>query len=196
MFISSSHAQLLIVEYRITQEMGTLHSALLCSMLLPSIHVTMATISFLVNLSEHVKPMDYGRAMIESANVSPQNKVIFTCMFVWFAFLSPLLLSWSYPVFNTHSPPAPTPTHLTLSLFSHHFPLAVDCGNLSSPQNGEVDVQQTTLGSVATYTCNSGYDLVGVGGATCLPSGVWSDETPECIGKASTSNLIWCQTHL
>ena len=93
MFISSSHTQLLIVEYRITQEMGTSHSALLCSMLLPSIHVTMATISFLVNLSEHVKPMDYGRAMIESANVSPQNKVIFTCMFVKFAFLSPLLLS-------------------------------------------------------------------------------------------------------
>ena len=195
MFISSSHSQLLIVEYQITQEMGTSHSASPCSMLLLSIHVTMATISFLVNLSEHVKPMDYGRAMIESANVSPQNKVIFTCMFVKFVSLSPLLLSRSDLVFQPPPPPPilprpPSPAHLTLSLFSHHFPLAVDCGNLPSPQNGEVHLQQTTLGSVATYTCNLGYDLVGVGSATCLPSGVWSDGTPECIGKASTSNLI------
>ncbi len=41
----------------------------------------------------------------------------------------------------------------------------------------------TTLGNIATYTCNSGYEL-STGGGTfeikCLPSGEWSDDAPDC----------------
>ena len=37
-----------------------------------------------------------------------------------------------------------------------------------------------TPGSLATYTCNSGYELVGNGIRTCLASGVWSGTEPFC----------------
>lgn len=60
---------------------------------------------------------------------------------------------------------------------------AVDCGTLSSPANGDVDFGQTTLRSVATYSCNAGYDLVGVESVTCQTNGMWSAGIPECTRK-------------
>ena len=58
---------------------------------------------------------------------------------------------------------------------------AVDCGQPESPDpNGAVSVDETTLGNTATYSCNSGYNLVGSSTVTCLASGQWSDGAPTC----------------
>ena len=49
--------------------------------------------------------------------------------------------------------------------------------------NGAVQVTMTTVGGVATYTCNTGFDLVGVSRRTCQTNGVsaqWSDNAPQC----------------
>ena len=59
----------------------------------------------------------------------------------------------------------------------------VDCGELSLT-NGKVSYRHSTAySSVATYSCNAGYDLIGTNTRTCLESGDWSGSPPTCSGK-------------
>lgn len=68
--------------------------------------------------------------------------------------------------------------------------IAVDCGELSSPDNGEVDVTEgTRLNAVATYSCLLGYRLDGVEERTCGPDGQWSDSVPACVGEYCLTDL-------
>ena len=60
--------------------------------------------------------------------------------------------------------------------------LAIDCGVLENPTNGEVITGGTTLGLSVTYTCNSGYELVGDATRTCESNGLWSNSEPTCLG--------------
>ena len=60
---------------------------------------------------------------------------------------------------------------------------AVDCGNLTDPVNGSVDdTAGTSLGQTATYSCDTGYNLVGDSTRTCQATGNWSGGTPTCQG--------------
>ena len=63
--------------------------------------------------------------------------------------------------------------------------LAIQCRNLSPPANGQVAVSGLRVGSQATYTCNTGYTLVGNRQRTCRPDGQWSGEEPICEGTQS-----------
>jgi hypothetical protein len=56
----------------------------------------------------------------------------------------------------------------------------VDCGPLGAPANGAVSAPATTFGSVATYSCSSGYRLVGDASRTCTETAVWSGTEPRC----------------
>ena len=59
----------------------------------------------------------------------------------------------------------------------------VDCGNLTDPANGQVDLTSgTTFGQTATYSCNTGYNLVGDSTHTCQATGNWSGSAPTCQG--------------
>ncbi len=60
---------------------------------------------------------------------------------------------------------------------------AVDCGVLSNPANGMVDVSTTTFGSIANYTCNPGYVITGVNNRSCGSDKEWSDIPPNCERK-------------
>ena len=55
--------------------------------------------------------------------------------------------------------------------------------------NGQVSYQYNMVedgspdvGSVASFTCNSGYSLHGDSSRTCQTSGSWSQQTPTCTG--------------
>ena len=68
---------------------------------------------------------------------------------------------------------------------------AIHCPPIESIiDNGEITYSpQTTpqydLNTVATYSCNSGYYLVGSMTRICAEDlgGTWSNETPMCVGK-------------
>ena len=63
------------------------------------------------------------------------------------------------------------------------FPIAVDCGTLTNPANGQVTLTAgTTFGQTATYSCNTGYYLVRGSTRTCQATGVWSGSAPTCKG--------------
>ena len=70
------------------------------------------------------------------------------------------------------------------------FLTAVDCGSLPDPANGRVDhTNGTTLGQAATYSCNTGYSLVGNRARTCNATRNWSGSEPICRG------VYACKTH-
>lgn len=58
---------------------------------------------------------------------------------------------------------------------------AVRCVELSDPSNGVVTLTGTVPNSLAIYSCNDGFNLVGRAVRTCMTSGgQWSGEAPTC----------------
>ena len=69
---------------------------------------------------------------------------------------------------------------------------AVDCGNLTHPANGQVTLTAgTTVGQIATYSCDTGYNLVGDSTRTCQATGNWSGSAPTCQGVLLHSVCLW-----
>ena len=66
----------------------------------------------------------------------------------------------------------------------------MDCGTPpTADPNGAVSAPVTTLGSVATYMCNSGYTPQGSTMLTCQADGTWDPTTaPTCVRE-----LIMCK---
>ena len=57
----------------------------------------------------------------------------------------------------------------------------MDCGALRNPVNGQVnDTNGTIFGQTATYSCNTGYNLVGNSTRMCQATGVWTGSAPSC----------------
>ena len=54
------------------------------------------------------------------------------------------------------------------------------CPTLGNPTNGVVDLSGTSVGDTATYTCDSGYELVGTPVLNCLANGAWDNSPPVC----------------
>ena len=59
-----------------------------------------------------------------------------------------------------------------------------DCGGLRKPVHGLVNVSgETTLGNIATYYCEPGFDLIGHQNRACGTDGTWSGVPPICQPK-------------
>ncbi len=54
------------------------------------------------------------------------------------------------------------------------------CPTLPDPANGDVSVKSKTVGGTATYTCSTGYTLIGSSTRTCSSSGTWSGSAAVC----------------
>ena len=67
--------------------------------------------------------------------------------------------------------------------------VAVQCGALSDPENGYVEVSSTVYLSIAQYGCFEGYELNGQSIVRCEDDGNWSSDPPICIGKAAANPL-------
>ena len=63
---------------------------------------------------------------------------------------------------------------------------------MTDPANGQVDhTAGTLLGQNATYSCNTGYNLVGDSTRTCQAEGDWSGSAPTCQGVLLYSVCLW-----
>ena len=62
------------------------------------------------------------------------------------------------------------------------------------PVNGMVMMTGNSMGDIATYTCDQGYELVGAELLTCQSIGAqWSDSPPEC--KITGKKVIVLKTY-
>ena len=66
--------------------------------------------------------------------------------------------------------------------------VGIDCGGLRDPLYGRVDLDGTTLGSLATYSCNDGFVLEGDQMRKCQSDGQWSGREPVCKSKHTLCN--------
>ena len=79
-----------------------------------------------------------------------------------------------------------------LNFFLYCIVEAITCPSLATPRNGNIMAISGAhniiigLGSVATYSCNLGYNLVGQTSRVCQSvygtTGVWSGSPPVCEG--------------
>ena len=70
-----------------------------------------------------------------------------------------------------------------MNIHIFYLSTAVNCGALNNPANGRVShTAGTTFGQTATYSCNTGYNLVGNSTQTCQATGVWFGSAPTCQG--------------
>ena len=69
---------------------------------------------------------------------------------------------------------------ITVTAVSIFFTSVAVCGFLPDPVNGMVTISGPTFGSIATYTCNTGYILIGDTERVCQGNGVWSGSEPVC----------------
>ena len=63
------------------------------------------------------------------------------------------------------------------------FVVVVDCGPPPMTANGQVSAPTTTFQSMATYTCNMGYEFPSGNQQItrmCQADSTWSDSTPLC----------------
>ena len=62
------------------------------------------------------------------------------------------------------------------------------CDTLRSPANGQVSVPNLPVeGVTASFSCDTGYELIGADTSMCLSSGQWSAQDPTCQCKIRTS---------
>ena len=66
------------------------------------------------------------------------------------------------------------------------FCAAVNCGQLSNPNNGSVSFTGIVFGSTATYTCDPGYGIVGYTAQVCQVD----YKSPECQGMFNEDELL------
>ena len=64
---------------------------------------------------------------------------------------------------------------------SGSFFVVINCRSLTDPINGRVMIDGTVFNSMATYTCNKGYTLIGEEIRICLGIGFWSGSDPICV---------------
>ena len=64
----------------------------------------------------------------------------------------------------------------------HAFLCTADCGSLQNPANGQVILNETVFKSIANYSCNSLYSIVGDTSRVCQANGTWSGSVPTCQG--------------
>ena len=85
-----------------------------------------------------------------------------------------------------------------LFVYTLIFTEVIACPSLAPPANGTLTFtpgahnSNIGLGSVATYSCNLGYVLVGQSTRECLTAngGAWSGNQPTCEGTARRNDII------
>eukprot|EP00117_Sycon_ciliatum_P036248 scpid11835/ scgid3889/ Sushi, von Willebrand factor type A, EGF and pentraxin domain-containing protein 1 len=59
--------------------------------------------------------------------------------------------------------------------------MLITCGNPGVPANGVRNGEVFSFGATVSFTCNSGYRLVGSQQSDCTSAGLWSNPAPRCV---------------
>ena len=80
------------------------------------------------------------------------------------------------------------------------MPLSASCGD-PTPANGQSNVTKSpitsgyySVGTIASFLCDSGYELDGSVSSTCHTSGSWNPSPPTCTQGNQTFLIFKCYT--
>ena len=72
-----------------------------------------------------------------------------------------------------------------------------NCGPIEAPMNGSVSFPDgTTVGAIATFTCEIGFQLLGEDSVQCLEDGSWSDSAPTCEIRGMCQRIHITRKHV
>lgn len=63
-----------------------------------------------------------------------------------------------------------------------------ECPELPDPPHGQVQLTGRQFNDLAVYTCDDGYQIIGLDQVICNSDGVWSDGQPSCKHGADNSH--------
>ena len=66
----------------------------------------------------------------------------------------------------------------------------VECDEPGNLTDGTVSYNEKGFEDTVTYSCRSGFELVGLSARTCLSNGSWSGTMPTCIFTGKSVKLI------
>lgn len=75
-----------------------------------------------------------------------------------------------------------------MPLFFHNSLTVLQCVDLEDPPNGNVIFSGSLFGSQANYSCDQGFNLIGVSMRTCQANELWSGSEPTCEGVLPNTN--------
>ena len=67
----------------------------------------------------------------------------------------------------------------------------IDCGRVQHPNNGSVVFTETVFTSSVTYSCDSGFLLIGDSTRVCQEEGQWSGDEPVCEGTLNINCIVF-----
>ena len=70
------------------------------------------------------------------------------------------------------------------------------CPDLTDPANGAVMMMGNSVGDMATYTCNDGFELDGVMMVTCQSDGQWDNPPPICRSLEGKWEITYSSAHI
>lgn len=72
--------------------------------------------------------------------------------------------------------------HTYLIWFVSFLCVAIACERLNNPADGFVVVRGNTIGAIATYSCNPGFERIGQETRECQSDGRYNGQAPRCRG--------------
>ena len=103
----------------------------------------------------------------------------------WFLFTSMEIITFYLRVWKLlHS-------HYKYGNYNYCIVFTANCGDLLNPTNGQVLINGTTEGSIATYSCTNGYHVVGNTSRACQSDRQWSGNAPTCERKC----MVFCNAY-
>ncbi|MEQ2205540.1 hypothetical protein XENOCAPTIV_002618 [Xenoophorus captivus] len=75
--------------------------------------------------------------------------------------------------------------------------ISAECETPSNPEHGFVNVTTSPIGSVASYACEEGYELVGEPVRRCVSGQLWTSDAPVCrpVSCGDPGVVANCTTH-
>ena len=128
--------------------------------------------------------------MVDFSGTSIGDTATYTCD-IGFELIGSSVLNCQDGGLWDNSPPVcrrELPIHFFLVQLFHLF-VTVLCPDLDNPVNGTVTQSGNSEGDTATYTCDSGYELVGQQVLNCQANGTWDTHPPICRCQFSNKLL-------
>ena len=93
----------------------------------------------------------------------------------------PVDVTFWWPVYQTNRVKNRLTFHFMMMMVQFYLFTASRCIDVGTVKYGARQGSGTSYGSSVSFSCNSGYAIVGSTQRTCQQGGIWSGQQPRCV---------------